>query len=183
MTSWAQARSKIFNWKSSILSTLVTSLDGKNHLKTPLGTCVCPNPGNSQPCNLSNVALDKVCVKPWNRLTFVKISTIDIWINRLLVGHACLHSQFTSPTVHHQKWCYLPTHKPQTDLAEKIVLAGTNPPPPSYFCCCEWVTSTTFHNPWTNGEAKTQSAVCLIRCLWWQSRIIGLDHSWITYQR
>ena len=42
VTSWAH--SKIFNWKSSILSTLVTSLDGKN-----LRACVCPNPENSKP--------------------------------------------------------------------------------------------------------------------------------------
>ena len=35
---------KIFQLKSSILSALMTSLDGKN-----LRTCICPNPGNSKP--------------------------------------------------------------------------------------------------------------------------------------
>ena len=33
----------------------MTSLNGKN-----LRTCVCPNPRNSQPCNLSNIAFDDV---------------------------------------------------------------------------------------------------------------------------
>ena len=47
----------------------------------------------------------------------------------MLAWPACLHSQFTSLTVHHQKWCNLPTHKHQTDWAEKIVLARTNPSP------------------------------------------------------
>ena len=41
---------------------------------------------------------------------------------------ACLHCQFTSLAVHHQKWCNLPTHKHQRDWAEKIVPAGTKPP-------------------------------------------------------
>ena len=55
---------------------------------------------------------------------------IDIQISSLLVGLACCpHSQFTSLTVHHQKWAYLPTHKHLADWAEKIVPARTNPPP------------------------------------------------------
>ena len=35
-----------------------------------------------------------------------------------------LHRQFTSPTVHHQKWCQLPTHKHQADWAEKLYRPG-----------------------------------------------------------
>ena len=80
---------------------------------------------------------------------------IDIWINRLVIGPACLHCQFTSLIVHHQKWCHLPTHKHQADWAEKIVPARKNPPPLLPVFCCEWVTSTTFHFMWTNSEAQT----------------------------
>ena len=58
-----QVTSNFFNWKSSILSTLVTSLEGKNrfftwkHHLAPMQWKMPISCGNSQPCNLSNVGL------------------------------------------------------------------------------------------------------------------------------
>ena len=94
---------------------------------------------------------DNTILNPAKVHSFICNSVIDC----LLARAACLHVQFTSPTVHHQKWRYLPTHKHQADWAEIVLLVGTNPPPSFLFFCCEWVTRTTFHYTWTNSEAQT----------------------------
>ena len=46
---------------------------------------------------------------------------------------ACLHCQLSSLPVHHQKWCYLPSHKHKRYWADKITQSGQILPPPSCF--------------------------------------------------
>ena len=113
------------------------------------------------------------CLK---KLSLLWLVTIDIC---LLARLTCLHSKFTSPTVHHQKWCFLPTHKPQTDWAEKNISARTNPPPSFLFFCCEWVTSATFHYTWTNSDAQTNQLSTNQMSMLVTEQIAQWFHTWL----
>ena len=76
---------------------------------------------------MSSLYIPSLCNCP---IHYQLLPQVDIQINRLLVGPACLPTLPIYFTIcPPQKWCCLPTHKLKRHWAKKMDQARTNPPP------------------------------------------------------